>query len=328
MGTGFRCAPSASGRNDAPPLGCPGNPGQIGDRGSEVDETDGVVDSNRLLDAWRKVNDQRDPQGRLVDEDSVGLLSVIAEPLPVVGGHDDSGLIERGPQARQEPAQLVIDVGNLPVVGVEVGKRGRRGVVRVGVVEVDELKEGSRGVALLQLGQGGVHHLAGAPFRLVPRPEGVVVPVEAAIEAVGRVEGEGPDDRHRLVALAAERLGQGRDVVGESEQAVGADSVLRRIEAGEHRGVGGCGEGDRGVRLKEDRTLRGESIQGGGPRRLMAVGSHAIGPQGVDRDQQDVPGTCGGARISRAPDRHQRRPRRQQEQRRRQAPPRSSGSGH
>ena len=82
----------------------------------------------------------------LVEKKAVGALAMLAEPLAVVGGDDHQGAVEDAglSQAGEEPAQLRVHVGDLPVVGARseaVGERSRRLVGRVRVEQVGPEEE-------------------------------------------------------------------------------------------------------------------------------------------------------------------------------------------
>ena len=77
-----------------------------------------------------------------------------------------------------------------------------------------------------------------------------------------------------------------------------AHPVLEGQEAGEHRDVGGQGQGDVGVRVLEEDRLLAEAVEVRGLHARVAVGRQVVGAQGVDGDEDD-----GRARELRRPGR-------------------------
>ena len=127
------------------------------------------------------------------------------------------------------------------------------------------------------------------------------VVLQVGLEASGgRIAGE-PDAAGRVADLLRE-LRQHRRchvaLVAEPHHA-GAEAVA----AGEHRRVGRRGRHAGAERLAEHGRLLGEAgdVRGGEP--VVAVQAHAVAPQAVDRDQQQVGPACAGSRC------HQRAPR-------------------
>ena len=90
------------------------------------------------------------------------------------------------------------------------------------------------------------------------------------------------------VAGAREFRGQGRRQVGETAEAVVAQAMLRRQQAGEDRGVRGQRERDRGTGFREPDTLGGQPVQVRRFRAVIAVHAKVIGAHRVQGHQQQV----------------------------------------
>src|SRR5258708_428801 len=135
-------------------------------------------------------------QRGLVEQETMGQLTVLAERFTVVADEDDDRLlpIDRG----QQTPYLSIDVGDLAVVRLRV--RRRRCIRGVRIVEVDPGEERS-GVAVLQPVQGTVDRVAAPSLRIVGRraarvaDHGIVVNVESTIETESMIEHERADKR-------------------------------------------------------------------------------------------------------------------------------------
>ena len=112
--------------------------------------------------------------------------------------------------------------------------------------------------------------------------------VESLTEAEARRDRIRAHEGARVVATAPESRGQGRLTRLQEEADVLAHAVARRVVPGQDRRVGGAGQGRRARNTREADTAMRQLVEdrGGGCR--VAVGSHVIGPQGVDGDQQDV----------------------------------------
>ncbi len=287
--------------------------------GSQINHRD------RLLHDPRReppvVQDQGDQQGRVVGLVAVGQLVVLPQSLAVVPHHGrqqiDVG--QQGADPLQQAPDLPVDEGHLGGVlaPVELGPRkglrrrsgqrlpqqrggGLEGEVRVEVVHPQE--EGRAQASELEELQRLRGHLVGGPLVLVQGglelPAGnVEVDVEALIEPEARVEDEGAHHRPGGVAAPGEVLGQGGEIAGYPEDGVVPRAVLEGIQPGEHRGVGRQGDGGDRAGLLEAHPLPGQAVEvGAGPGR-PAVAAQAIGPGGVEGDQEEA-GALGHRRIS------------------------------
>ena len=91
------------------------------------------------------------------------------------------------------------------------------------------------------------------------------------------------------------------DLGGQAEAGVVAQAVVQGHHAREDGGVGWQGQGGEGVRLAEQGALRCDAVHGGRLRQGVSIGAHAVGPQGVDGDEEDVgralPGSSGGLKL-------------------------------
>jgi hypothetical protein len=246
-----------------------------------------------------RADDEGDVLGRVVDEEGVRALPVVAEALPVIGHeHEyravpDALRLEPG----HEPSHHLVRVGDLPEVGlsgVELVEGSRRLVGSVRVVEVDPGEE-TAGLHGLQPREGEIHDLvallldgAEVDDLVLREVEAVGVVVEPLVEAPARVEHPRADERSRRPARLLQPLRERHRLCLEEEAAVVADAVMGRNEAGEDRGVRGQGHRGGGGRLLEDDALARDGVD---VRRLdarEAVAAEAVGAQRVERDEDEV----------------------------------------
>src|SRR5262249_52845210 len=89
-------------------------------------------------------------------------------------------------------------------------------------------------------------------------------------------------------------------VLREREALVVADTMVRRQEPGEHRGVRGQGERTVAVHVLEDDALAAQRVELRGAALGVPVDAEAVRPQGVGRDQHDRSGPGGGGGGGRA----------------------------
>src|SRR5207247_2488039 len=84
----------------------------------------------------RSGEEEGDAQGRFVDEDRVGHLTMLAQRLAVVGqhGHDRVLVPPRGLEGLQDPAELRVGEGHLAVVEMALEPGSVRRRRRVGMV--------------------------------------------------------------------------------------------------------------------------------------------------------------------------------------------------
>ncbi len=166
----------------------------------------------------------------------MGQLAVLAQALAVVGGHRHRRLAVEAAAAEllEDAPHLLVDGGDLAVVGAAgvAGAPGRRrGIGRVGVVEVHPEEERAR-VVLRQPGERPVHHLAPRPLRLEDDAglrialDLVVVDLESGLQPEAVVEHEGADEGGGAVAGAGEQGGEGRRARTERAHPVVAQAVM------------------------------------------------------------------------------------------------------
>jgi hypothetical protein len=271
---------------------------QLEDRREDVDEPQRALEAAARRDAGCP-HQERDPQGRLVDEEAVQALVVLAEALAVVGSDDERRVVSQPERAERvlEAAEELVGPGHLSVVGTaRVARRvgfGRLvGVVRL--VEVEPEKHATAGLfaepldrlsdRVFALFLDRVQELRVAAFAF----EAVGVDVEAAVEAGLPLEHDRGDEGPGREAALAKELGQERNCGDHRRGDVVADGVLGGQEASEDRNVGGARERDVGRGLHGERALGGDAIE---TRRLdvaRSVAAEAVGAQGVDRDDHDV----------------------------------------
>jgi hypothetical protein len=199
-------------------------------------------------------------------------------------------------QAIEEPSHQLVRPRDLPVVLPALVPRGvrlRRLVRRVRFVEVQE-REGRlpAGIPLeparqqlLRLGTGALDPAErlvrlGWLQRVFPELE---PPADPALAR----EDDARDGPAGGIALLSEDLGEGRDVGAQVVAEVVAQAVHGRQLSGKEARVGGERQRDVAVRfLEEDGVL----AKGGHVRRLdpaIAVHREVVGPEGVDRDDDN-----------------------------------------
>ena len=237
---------------------------------------------------------------RVVDEDRVRLLSVLAETLAVVGRQHDESVVEQpfAAQAVEEHPDGPVGARDLPVVR----RRGEHGILRergvrgMRVVEMDPGEErGTRPRRLPPVEPGeeppggfGASPIANEEeLRRVLRPEIVVVAVEPLRQVVAAAEDHGRHEGLRRVAGRLEPLGQCHRPVAQGVGAVVAHPVGRgrspvRIEEWEGSVI------ERRGRVLAADPLPREAVDVGRAREGVAVTAEMVGPERVDRDQEDV----------------------------------------
>ena len=249
-------------------------------------------------------HDQRHPHRRLIHEDGVHQLVVIAEALAVVREQDDDrvGLVSGGAEPVEHAPHLSVGEGDLAVVGmprkaIEIRRRGR--VRRVRIVEMQPGKErtvASRTARLrrrrIEPAQRRIGYLVRAALSAGITGGGFVEVFVERVEPLAEAECARhrvcADERRRLVALP---LQQGRDrriLRSEGEHDVAAHAVRGRVLTGENRRVGGAGERDGGLDLIEPDAGGRERVERRRRACRGAVGADVIGAQRVDRDQEQV----------------------------------------
>ena len=191
-------------------------------------QVEGVQDRRHEVDVTRArgddpggeqpgvVEDEGHPQRRLVGEDAVGRLAVVAQALAVVRGEHDQGVapLSPGEERIEQGSEGRVGGGHLAVVGrghAPAPVEGRL-VGRVGLVEVHPAQLRPRRRLEPRTGRGHglrartlLHLEVGARRRVA---EAVVVDLEAAVEAEPGVEGEGAHEGAGAIALAPEQRGQ------------------------------------------------------------------------------------------------------------------------
>jgi hypothetical protein len=96
-----------------------GQPEDAEHRRHDVNGADRAVVRPSRRQHAREPPDERHADGRVVDEDAVRLLAVLAEALAVVGGQDDQRVIEDAGRAEpvEEAADALVGLRDLRVVG-------------------------------------------------------------------------------------------------------------------------------------------------------------------------------------------------------------------
>ena len=119
---------------------------QLGQRRHQIDQADTLPHYPTARQSTRRMEDQRYPEGLVVAQESVPLLDVLAERLAVIGGDHDQSVVQqiRRLQILENPADLRVDEGDLPVVrvgGEAISVPGRRAVGKVRIVEMEPAEE-------------------------------------------------------------------------------------------------------------------------------------------------------------------------------------------
>ncbi len=290
--------------------------GEARERGRQVDEAHRRLHHPRL-ELPGGAQQQRHVEGRLVEEEAVGHLAVLAQPLAVVGGHRHHRLAVQALDAEllQDAPHLLVHGGDLAVVGaagVARGPGGRRGVGGVGVVEVHPEEERAR-VVLRHPAERPVHHHAPGPFRLQDVAglrialDLVVVDLEARLEAEAVVEHEGAEEGAGAVAGAGEQGGEGRGLRTERAHPVVAQAVVGGQQSREQARMRGERERHRRGGVGEPHPLAGQPVEPGGHRLAVAVAADVVGADGVQSDQNEVWVTGGAlARAAGDPENEER----------------------
>ena len=256
----------------------------------------------------RLVQDQRHAKRRLVGEQAVRHLAVLAERLAVIGGehHERVASSLRVQHRLQEGPERSVDRRHFAEIWrVAIPRRIRLGrrVREVRLVHVDPRqprrprRAGGRGRGRilapdpLERGGDGVRTAAlrdaERDVRLVLRKP-IVVDVEAARQTEAGVERKSADEGAGPVVAPAHQRRERLDGGREPEAGVLAHAVAEGVQTGEDvrvrrqrddTGGAGLGEADAGGGEPIDPRRRGRSV---------AVGANRVSAQRVDGDQLDV----------------------------------------
>ncbi len=149
------------------------------------------------------------------------------------------------------------------------------------------------GAPLEPFREGVVHGLGVAlrgqvSHRVDGAPGAFVIDVESLCDAEAAIEDEGADEGCGLIALLIEDLGQGLLFFGKAVGAVVANAVDGRVVAGHDRSVRGQRQWNRRSRPREVDPAPGKAVELRRGDLLRAVAAQGVGPQRVDRDQQEI----------------------------------------
>ncbi len=218
-----------------------------------VDQFDTIFDFVSGCGAVRKLDQQWDMNCLIVEKNSVGIFSVGAQRLSVIGHHGDDCGVKQA--ARFQLPEQLAHCGVFVLDCTVVGSGRVAGLVRlgwivgiVGVVQMDPNKEwtprmfadprqrmgyNSPSSAL----DGAVAILSGSVV-----VEAGIVEIKAAVEArsVGRLwlENDGTDECRRVITVLTQNLGTVGEILGERRLHV-VYLVELRIGSGQDRGVRG-----------------------------------------------------------------------------------------
>lgn len=235
----------------------------------------------------------------LVEKKAMGQLAMLAQAFAVVGGHGHHGLVREALalQLFQQAAHLRVHLRDLAVVGTAGMARRpgrRRHVGSVGVVEMDPEEERPGVVLQAEPGERPVHHVAPRPLRLQGDAgvgiagDLVVIHLEALVEPEAAVEHEGADEGARAVPLLGKHGRQGALVRRVGAEAVVAQPMVGRQQAGEDAGVGRQGQRHLGRRAGEADALGRQAVQPGGYGVAVSIAAQVVGPYRVQGHQDEV----------------------------------------
>ena len=134
-----RAPAAAQGRREAATLhpARGGEAQEIEERGHQVDGCDELVGHDALGDA-RPADDERHPDGGVVDEEGAGRLSVFSETLAVVAQHHEQGVLQGVPtlthhlkDAIQNAVEVLFDVSTFYDVATAEKKESLDGVLQL-----------------------------------------------------------------------------------------------------------------------------------------------------------------------------------------------------
>ena len=258
-------------------------------------------------------DDERHAQRRVVDQHAVRALAVIAKPLAMIAGDGDDRAIRHPPGAQrvEQARELRIGIRDLAVVGRARARAelGRRGVRRVGIVEVHPHEECGLRIAdcglttcglttcglttcglAIEPGERMIDHDRGGAFgfeavgRVGVARDLVVVDVEPLPQPESVIEHERANEGGGVVARALQQPRQRLMRAGERVDPVLAHAVHRRQQPGMNRRMRRQCQRHRGARRDEAEARRGQAID-----RRRNARADAIRAEGVDGDEQDVP---------------------------------------
>ena len=222
--------------------------------------------------------DDGNPDRRLVDEEPVGVLAVVAESLAVIGEDRHQQPIACLAAGRvQQAAEAVVRERDFPVVwprGQAIPIRGRAGrMVRAGSYKWTHAKNGSALALDPRLRRR--HHRVAPALRLQDAPAGVapldrvVVDVESTREPEAAIQHVGADESARRVAAALQDGGEGFPVRSERRR-----SRCRARRGGAARGRSGSSRAKAGSAGPRPAPLR-RPRPGRRARRCSASGPRA-----------------------------------------------------
>ncbi len=292
-----------------------GQPGELEHGREEIDEPYRALEAASLRNP-RRAHQERHVQRRLIGEEAVQALLVLAEPFAVVGEDDERRVVAEPERAERvlEAAEELVGPRHLAVVGTPC-VAGGVGLGRlVGIVRLVEVKPEEDSLARLAVEpRDGLRDRGLAPLldgvqelRVAARAlEAIGVDVEAAVEAGLRVEHDRRDEGAGREPACAEQLGQERHLRHERGRDVVADPVLRRQQAGEDRDVGRTRERHVGRSLDGERPRGRDAVEPGGRHVARPVTAEPVGAQRVDRHDHDMTGDArrGGRALARDEDR-------------------------
>ncbi len=230
-------------------------------------------------------------------------LAVFSKRLTVVRHDDDHGIPElvRSLEFRKQTSELLIDERDLCIVRPRPEPRQclQRRVIRQVRIEVVHPREerglSVRAVPRAEPAQDGVGDRAGRALVEIehPRPIAVrrdleVVPVETLVQPEPRVQNEAADERRGLVPVRPETLGQRRVLLAQTVDAVVENAVAGGRKPGQDGSVRWQGDRHACHRVGEQDAAAAERVDERGLGLIVAIASEPVGPDGVERHEQEV----------------------------------------
>jgi len=227
------------------------------------------------------------------------VLAVLRKPLAMVRQHRDERLVGSGVlrNGREQSPQLLVGVGYLSVVepvAVCFAEGRGRVVGRMRIEDVHPEEEPPAGARCQPRGRA-IHYLARPPFGIFALQLAaaflrhfIVVNRESAVESKLAFQHRRPDKRRRIPSLLVQDRSQSGMRSVQDETARVADLVPRRVEPGEDAGMRRRRKWGGGDGVLKQHAFASEAVESGRLDFRIAVAAQAVGPQGVDGEQDEI----------------------------------------
>ena len=269
----------------------------------EVDPADLRRDPQPASDLTVRRSEQEGHLHRgVVDEEPVGSLPVPSQTLAVVADQDEQGVLSKlvlVQPVQQLPDQGIGEQHFCVVRSVRItADPGRPGLRRlVGPMRVVEMDPGEEAFVLHFVHPGerrvedlvsGALHAVEADALELAEVEVVVVALEPLIQTPAGIHHEGGHETARPIPRVPKHFRERLGVLAHVVAAVVPDPVEHRVGPGEHRGVGGQRERNRGGCLLEEHALGGDPAERGRFDAVVAVLAEVPRREGVERHHHHV----------------------------------------